>query len=221
MKNLLLSLATVCIALYCTHLLGEAETVDVQKATKENGNNLEQASDADNEVNSVFEEATESELEELGVSEEMKSRLTQRLREAPENLPMDTEKGGEETAAESDANNDALEPFERAKEDIAKIVKQYREDAKEHLRKQLRNNFAKGERALREFYGKDATKDEIIEEIIKEWEEAFNEAAKIPMDVKIGIAFQCLEELIPELVGISTTWQTTEKKLSSSSSLLL
>ena len=211
MKNLLLSLATVCIALYCTHLLGEAETVDVQKATKENGNNLEQASDADNEVNSVFEEAMESELEELGVSEEMKSRLTQRLREAPENLPMDTEKGGEETAAESDANNDALEPFERAKEDIAKIVKQYREDVKEHLRKQLRNNFAKGERALREIYGKDATKDEIIEEIIKEWEEAVNEAAKIPMDVKIGIAFQRLEKLIPELVGISTTWQTTEK----------
>ena len=154
LKNLLLSSATVCIAIYCTNLLGEAETEDGQKATEKNGSNLEQASDAD---------------------------------------------------------NDPLEPFERVKEEFAKIEKQAREDMKEHLRKELRKNFAKGERALREIYGKDATKDEIIDELIREWEEEYKKRAQIPRDVKLGLAFQCLEELIPELVGISTTWQTTEK----------
>lgn len=204
MKNLFLSLATVCIAIYCTYLHAEVETEDVQKATEENGNNLEQVSDADNKVDSTLEEAMESELEELGLSEEMKSRLTKRLREAPENQPMGADEATESDTTASDNTTDITEM-------LAEFEKQVREDMKEHLRKELRKNFAKGERALREIYGKDATMDEIIEEIIKEWEEAVNERAKIPMDVKIGLAFQCLEELIPELVGISTTWQTTEK----------
>lgn len=214
MKNLLISLATVCIATYCTYLLGEAETEDVQKATEKNGSNLEHANDANNEVNRVFEETMESEIDELGLSEEMKSRLMKRLREAPENQPMDAEQGREE-AAESESNkSDAvpyhLEPFEKAKEELAELMEQAREKQKASLRKQLGKNFTRGERALREIYGKDATKDEIIEEIIKEWEKFHEETAKIPLDVKIGIAFQYVEELIPELVGISTTWNTTE-----------
>ena len=98
-------------------------------------------------------------------------------------------------------------------EKLAELEQQHLESMKEKLRTTLRKNFSRNERGFREEFGKDATKDEIIEALVKEFEETYKKRAKIPTDEKLGLAFQYLEESIPdipELLGISTTWKTTE-----------
>ena len=117
--------------------------------------------------------------------------------------------GGEE-AAESD-NTPASDKSTDITGILAEMEQQVLEAEKERLRKIFRKNFARNEKAFREEYGNEATKDEIIEELVREWEEEYKKRAQIPRDEKLGWSFQYLEELIPELLGISTTWRTTKK----------
>lgn len=219
MKRSLMSLAAVSVAICCTYLLGETETDDVNTETEENGNNLEESSNIEIEVNGDFDESVDSDIEEFGLSAEMESGLKKTLQK-PENHSTDKSHGGEETSEDETAYPtwwvDGSHPGNPAYEAIAakweRIAQQNLEDWKEQMRKRMRKNFAKGERALREIYGKDATKDEIIEELVQDLAEEYEEKLKVPSEEWIELAFQYLEELVPELFGISTTWKTTNPK---------
>ena len=183
MTRLFVGLATVCISVCCAHLCGEAETDDVKNATEDSDSYLEQSSNADSEDQEIFKETMDSGLKETGLSEDA-------------------------TEGETIKSDDTDDPTE----ELSWLEQEGLKFAKENYRRQLRKNFAQNERGFREEFGEDATKDEIIEKLLKEFEEAYKERKKtrVPRDVKIGMSFQYLEELIPELVGTSTTWKTTE-----------
>ena len=214
-----MSLATVCIAICCTYLLGETETDDVKALTEENDSNLEESSNFDIEDKGDFDEIVDNDIEKFGLSEEMNSGLKKTLQN-PENQSNDKDPVGEGTAEDETTHPtwwvDGSRPGNPIYEALAakweRIAQQELEDWKEEMRKRIRKNFARNERGFREIYGKDITKKEIIEELVKDMAEEYEEKRKVPSEVRIELALQYLEELVPELLGISTTWKTTNPK---------
>ncbi len=219
MKSSLMRLATVCIAICCTYLLGETETDDVNAVTEENDNNLEESSNVDIEVKGDFDESVDSNIDKFGLREELESGHKKNVIK-PETQSDDKSLVGEETAEDETTYPtwwvDGSLPGNPAYEAIAakseRIAQQELEDWKEEIRKRIWKNFARNERGFREIYGKDVTKDEIIEELVNDMAEEYEEKRNVPIEARIELSLQYLEELVPELLGISTTWKTTNPK---------
>lgn len=191
----------------------------MQKATEENGTNLEQASDAENTVKGDFDKSVQRDIEKFGLSEEMESGLIKTPHKT-ENQSTDLVLVGEETSDDEttpptwwvDGSRPGNPVYEAIAAKSERIAQQQLEDWKEEMRKQFRKNFAQNEKGFREIYGKDITKEEIIEELVNDLAEEYGEKRSVPIEMRIELAFQCLEELVPELLGISTTWKTTNPK---------
>ena len=216
MKSSLMRLATVCVAICCTYLLGETETDDANAVTEENDNNLEESSNVDIEVKGDFDESVDSNIDKFGLREELESGHKKNVIK-PETQSDDKSLVGEETAEDETTYPtwwvDGSLPGNPAYEAIAakseRIAQQELENLKEEMRNRIRKHFAQNERGFREIYGKDVTKEEIIEELVNDWAEDYEENRSIPIESRIELSLKYLEELVPELLGISTNWKTT------------